>query len=190
MNVFYLDQDPELCAKMHNDKHVVKMCTEYAQLMSTAHRVTDGELWYGRTSNGRRIARYFLPNGEMNEVLYKASHINHPSNQWVRSSEDHYNWLYAMWMNLCQEYTHRYGRVHEAQRKLELYLMMPPVKIDNIGFNEPPPAMKEFPQCIVKGDSIKSYHNYYWEAKRSFCHWTNRETPEWYQEYERNASVG
>ena len=43
MNVFYLDKDPVVCAEMHNDKHVVKMLVEYAQLMSTAHRIIDGE---------------------------------------------------------------------------------------------------------------------------------------------------
>ena len=44
MNVFYLHRDPNICAQMHCDKHVVKMCIEYAQLMSTAHRVIDGEV--------------------------------------------------------------------------------------------------------------------------------------------------
>ena len=96
MNVFYLDDDPLLCASYHNDKHVVKMLVEYAQLMSTAHRVLDGKLWYGKTINGRKIARYFLEDGEMNSSLYKASHINHPSNVWARSSANNYHWLYSM----------------------------------------------------------------------------------------------
>ena len=40
MNIFgYLDKDPKRCAEMHCDKHVVKMILEYAQLLSTAHRV-------------------------------------------------------------------------------------------------------------------------------------------------------
>ena len=30
---------------MHCDKHVVKMILEYAQLLSTAHRVLDGDEW-------------------------------------------------------------------------------------------------------------------------------------------------
>ena len=33
---------------MHCDKHVVKMIIEYAQLMSTAHRVLDGDPYEGR----------------------------------------------------------------------------------------------------------------------------------------------
>ena len=42
MNIFYLHKDPKTCAEMHLDKHCVKMLIEYAQLMSTAHRVIDG----------------------------------------------------------------------------------------------------------------------------------------------------
>ena len=55
MNIFYLHEDPIQNAKWHVDKHVVKMVTEYAQLLSTAHRVLDGEMYYGKTINGRNI---------------------------------------------------------------------------------------------------------------------------------------
>ena len=53
MNIFYLHKDPVICAEYHIDKHVVKMPIEYAQLMSTAHRVLDGELYLGKTKNNR-----------------------------------------------------------------------------------------------------------------------------------------
>lgn len=42
MNIFYLDPNPTKCARYHADKHCVKMVLEYAQLLSTAHRVLDG----------------------------------------------------------------------------------------------------------------------------------------------------
>ena len=42
MNIFFLHRDPEQAAKEHVDKHVVKMIVEYAQLLSTAHRMLDG----------------------------------------------------------------------------------------------------------------------------------------------------
>ena len=48
--MFYLDIT-QRCAKQHVDKHVVKMIVEYAQLLSTAHRVLDGEEYEGRTAN-------------------------------------------------------------------------------------------------------------------------------------------
>ncbi len=58
MNVFALHTDPRFAAQMHADKHVVKMAIEYAQLMSTAHRVLDGSLYQDKTSNGRNIKRW------------------------------------------------------------------------------------------------------------------------------------
>ena len=45
MNIFYLHKDPKICAEQHLDKHVVKMLIEYAQLMSTAHRMLDGVMY-------------------------------------------------------------------------------------------------------------------------------------------------
>ena len=186
MNIFYLDPDPIICAQEHNDKHVVKMLVEYAQLMSTAHRVIDGTMWYGRTINGRRISRYFLEDGEMNDALYKASHINHPSNIWVRSSAENYEWIYSMWAELSNEYTHRYGKLHKSFSDLGLCRLIPPTNINyTVPFTEPPPAMKAFPECIVKDNSVQSYRNYYWEAKKDFSKWTKRDKPEWWNERER-----
>lgn len=186
MNVFFLSEDEETCAKEHNDKHSSKMCVEYAQLLSTAHRIVDGEMWQGKTQTGRNVKRWFLHDPSMNSNLYLACHVNHPSAVWVRESRENYMWLYRMWIALGKEYTHRYGRVHESVRKLEDYLRYPPVNIGTGEFTHPPPAMKQYPQCIVEGDSIKSYRNYYWEAKRDFCVWTNRDEPVWWKEYIEN----
>jgi hypothetical protein len=185
MNIFYLDDNPVVCAQYHLDKHVTKMCVEYAQLMSTAHRIVDGERWEGRTANGRKIARWFHPDPEFNENLYLACHVNHPSAQWVRQSKENYNWLYKMWTSLCKEYTYRYNRIHESQRKLEAFLMESPIQIKDVPFTQPTPAMGQFSQCIVKNDSLTSYRNYYFEAKRGFAKWTGRKIPAWWIEYER-----
>ena len=125
MNIFYLNEKADIAAKQHVDKHVVKMIIEYAQLMSTAHRMLDGKQWYDKTANGRRIARWEHPEREKDAVLYKASHINHPSAIWARDSCANYEWLYSLWMNLCEEYTHRYGKVHLTQQKLQSILGNP-----------------------------------------------------------------
>ena len=39
----------------HCDKHIVKMPTEYKQMLCTAHRVLDGEMYYDRTKNGAKL---------------------------------------------------------------------------------------------------------------------------------------
>ena len=86
MNIFNLHEDTKKSAQMHCDKHVVKMIIEYAQLMSTAHRILDGVEYEDRTKNNRRIRRWKHPNANVENTLYKASHINHPSAIWTRES--------------------------------------------------------------------------------------------------------
>ena len=107
MNIFYLHSDPQLCAEMHCDKHVCKMIVEYAQLLSTAHRVLDGEM-YIDDSSGRKIKRWKHPDYNFEANLYKASFVNHPSAVWVRESPWNYNWLEVLWYSLCDEYTQIY----------------------------------------------------------------------------------
>ena len=103
MNIFYLDRDPVVAAKMHCDKHVVKMILESAQMLSTAHRVLDGD-------------EYADERG-----LYKMAHKNHPSTIWVRTSTDNYMWLNRLFGALCKEYTYRYNKQHSSQKHI-LYL--------------------------------------------------------------------
>jgi hypothetical protein len=184
MNIFYLDPDPITCAQQHVDKHVVKMIIEYAQLMSTAHRVLDGEEWMGRSITGRGVKRWFHPDASMNEHLYKACHVNHPSAKWVRESMANYNWLYELWINLCEEYTYRYDKEHLTRTKLEYFLLLPPMNISEKPFTQPTPAMAQYPHCIVEGDSVTSYRQFYWEDKYSFAKWTKRDVPKWWKKYE------
>ncbi len=190
MNVFFLDPDPKICAEMHISKHVVKMIIEYAQLMSTAHRVLDGTEYTDLTANGRRIKRWRMDDPFMESTLYKASHINHPSAIWCRENKENYKWLYDMWVCLCDEYTYRYGKIHACQR-LKDVLYHAPNKIPDGEFFAPTPAMpqdikivSENPIAGRKYDVLKSYHNYYNVEKRAFATWkgkiNSRPTPEWY----------
>jgi hypothetical protein len=169
---------------MHLDKHVIKMCTEYAQLLSTCHRVVDGHLWKGKSRTGRKINRYFLEDAEMNSELYLACHVNHPSNIWVRKTASNYAWLYRMWIELGDEYTYRYGKRHASLEQLEYLLMEPPTYIADGPFTEPTPAMAQYPHCIKEHDSISSYRQFYWEDKKRFAKWTKRDKPFWWISYE------
>jgi hypothetical protein len=186
MNIFYLNHEPKVCAEMHLDKHVVKMIIEYAQLMSTAHRVLDGEKYIDKTANNRNIQRWRMKNEIIEHSLMKASHVNHPSNIWVRASKQNYVWLYQMWTHLLAEYTHRYGK-HHACEKYAKYLRMPPENIADIPFTEPTPAMPDIYK--VTNDSIRSYQNYYIHDKSRFAKWKNRETPKWFSYGVNNADI-
>jgi hypothetical protein len=190
MNVFFLNYDAQKCAEMHIDKHVTKMCIEYPQLMSTAHRFLDGEEYTELSANGRRIKRWRLSDNRENHLM-KASHINHPSAIWTRDNAENYEWLFEMWCYLLDEYRYRYGKDHSCGRLIP-FLAMSPIKIStNRGFFPPTPAMPtelkvlaENPIPGRKYDSLKSYHNYYNVSKRSFASWrgkiNSRPIPEWY----------
>ena len=175
MNIFYLHHEPKICAQQHVDKHCVKMILEYAQLLSTAHRVLDGTIVTGHSATGRKKTSYVL-HDERDSVLYSATHINHPSAVWVRQNQQNYFWLFGLFQELMAEYTYRYGKVHATSRLYDALYHYPkniPLGI----FTEPTPAMPD--EYKVAGDSIQSYHNYYNGDKKRMFSWKKRETPSW-----------
>lgn len=182
MNIFYLSPDPKVCAQMHLDKHVVKMILEYAQLLSTAHRVIDGTETQGLSKTGRKVKRWIIERGtniqERNSVLYTATHINHPSAKWARHTGHNYYWLYCLLYELCKEYTHRYGKTHVVETKLLPTLALVPNGLETGEFTPPWRAMPD--EYKVGDDSMASYRNYYVGAKARMAKWTKREIPEWF----------
>jgi hypothetical protein len=176
MNIFYLHNDPKTCAEMHVDKHCVKMILEYAQLLSTAHRFLDGNLSVGRSTSGRKKTSYVLMD-QRESVLYSATHINHPSAIWCRKGIVQYRWLHNLLIELCKEYTYRYGKIHKVERSGLLWeLEQPPKNIHtDVFWSEPTPAMPD--QYKVAGDSIQSYKNYYLGDKTRMFSWKNRSEP-------------
>jgi hypothetical protein len=179
MNVFYLDTDPETCAQMHIDKHVVKMCVEYAQLMSTAHRLIDGTMETDQRSlNGRvRKIKVWKLSDERESTLMKVSHYNHPSAVWVRSSDQNYMWLFTMWKFLLDEYTYRYDKIHGCAKYLDALSRLPK-GIPKGTFDEPALAMPE--HFKENGDSVRSYRNFYIGSKVDFATWKRRSPPDWF----------
>lgn len=159
MNIFFLSKDPDDCARQHVDKHVVKMILETAQLLSNAHHMLDGD--------------------QVIKPIYKLTHKNHPSALWVRSSANHYEWLWSLLRSLCKEYTHRYEKVHKVEREGLLDILKD--KPTNLKYNgwvsDPTPAM---PDEYKTDDVVQSYRNYYMGAKKSFASWKNRSSPTWF----------
>ena len=163
MNIFYLDEDVQKCAEYHVDRHVVKMILEYAQLLSTAHRVLDGD------------DKKVLPDYREN-VLYRATHANHPSAKWARVNTGNYNWLYSLFLACLTEYTYRYGKVHKTSRLIS-DLKNPP---KNMPAGEKTPITPAMPDIYKKSDGIESYRGYYTGEKQHLASWKNRSVPNWY----------
>lgn len=189
MNIFYLDHDVTKCAEMHNDKHTVKMILEYCQLLSTAHRYLDGiEVVVKKYVNGSLPARYrntkkWKLNDERNDILYSATHINHPSAVWCRKTSANYEWLHKLLVELCKEYTYRYGKIHKCQSTgLVDALAQLPNNIAKEQFTQPTPAMPD--EVKIAGDSVASYRNYYLMNKQHLASWkgktNSRSIPSWF----------
>ncbi len=122
------------------------MILEYSQLLSTAHRVLDGQQ-YVDDSSGRRIKRWKLNNSFAGDsLLYKATHINHPSAIWARESKANYQWLAYLLVELCKEYTHRYGKVHKCEEigLVKWLVNCIPENIATKPFTQPTPAVGHF----------------------------------------------
>ena len=178
MNIFRLDDDPQICAQYHCDKHVLKMIIEYGQLLSTAHRLCDGIESRGSSKSGKSEVRVWKLSNGLEDTLYKASHVNHPSNVWVRSHKENYVWLCKLWIYLCEQYGLRYKKTHMTYIKLgDALCGNIPKNIDK-GIN-----LSKFPQCMPeeckREDAITAYRSFYRAHKREFATWKNG-IPEWF----------
>ena len=154
MNIFILDTNPKKCAKFHVDKHCVKMILETAQLLCGVHWVLGGE------------------------APYKLSHKNHPCAIWTRECIENYIWLCDLGLELCEEYTYRYGKRHKSQDIIEWCLMNQPNLRYNGDITEFALAMPD--ECKV-GNAVESYRAYYIAEKSGFAVWKKREVPEWFK---------
>ena len=175
-----MSHDPAECARFHVNRHSTKMVLEYAQLLSTAHRVLDGTMSVGLSNSGRKKTSYILPD-QRNNILYSATHINHPSAIWVRKTHQNYIWLTELLEELCYEYTYRYEKTHKVERDglLKVLRTNLPANIPIGPFTAPTPAMPD--DVKVPGNSLASYRNYYNKNKTHLADWKKRPVPQWFQ---------
>ena len=147
MNIFILSQDPHKAAQYMCDKHVVKLLLESAQMLST---VSGGP--------------------------YKPTHANHPCTLWAGAARDNYHWLVEHALELCREYTYRYGRTHKCE-PITLQLASPPPHIPRGG--------TPFVQCMPDEfrhptDPVAAYRAYY--HSKTFAAWNRgRPAPSWWE---------
>lgn len=118
-----------------------------------------------------------------NPKLYKVAFKNNPCTVWTRATSGNYLWLYNLFINLCKEYTFRFGKVHSSQIRLEHCLSFIPVYIPNGNITRLHQAMPE--RCKHPRD-IQAYHNYYNMEKTYFAKWTVANVPLWYKDLNKN----
>lgn len=86
MNIFAISDDPKECAEVLDDKRVVKMTLETAQLLSNAMHAHCDTL----------------------TPPYDLSHENHPVSKWTRATRGNYEWTLDLFRYLCHEKLRRY----------------------------------------------------------------------------------
>ena len=175
MNIFHVSYDPVIAAQSLVDKHVVKMILESAQLLSTAHRVMDGSKSVV-VENNRKKNVYSLRDSR-DDVIYKATHINHPSAIWVRQSVLNYQWLVDHFYALIDEYAFRYEKKHKCLGILSYTLSSPPLNVKEFEMTPFACAMDDIYK--VSTDPVENYRNYYRNGKKHLHSWTKRMPPEW-----------
>lgn len=182
MNIFFLHEDTKLSAQYHCDKHQSKMIIEYAQLLSTAHRYLDGTE-YIDSSSGRRIRRWKLNDGR-EDVLYKATHLNHPSAVWARESVNNYYYLYNLYHDLCDEFTYRYNKDHKTMELREA-LVVAPKNIPDVPMTPVKCAITNLERkpVVPLAEAVEVYRTFYQTKQDRFAmKWSKRPTPEWFHE--------
>jgi len=160
MNRFVLSTDPVEAARFHNDKHVVKMILEEAQMLSTAHHLLNETM-----------------SEQVSQSIYRPTHKNHPCSVWIRESRSNYNWAYTLFQELCKEYTFRYGKMHKSW-SLSSFLKDAPLSLPEKGLTTFPQAM---PDYCKRTSAVDAYQAYYLMEKSSIAKWTNRPVPDWWK---------
>jgi hypothetical protein len=171
MNIFYLDHDPLKAAQYHNDKHVVKMITETAQILCTALRKKN----------------------YIEDWMYRITHQNHPSVLWVEKSWNNFAWTCELGLALSKEYSFRYNKIHKSEAILDkcVELLFDNHQFDVTNLTKPALAM---PEEYHSDDPVKAYRDYYvgdkqfWsrtnkstgETKHIPFTWTKRNKPYWW----------
>jgi len=192
MNIFILHEHPKTAAEMQCDKHVVKMILESAQMLSTAHRMLDGEKIKVPSKSGKRmVSKYVHPKPSFDSVLYGAVHHNHPCTVWTRETSANYYWHYDHFRALSYEYEYRYNKKHKSWEKLRDILSECPKNIPTGSLTQFALAMNHQPQCIIEDDPVESYRRYY-HTKIEYMPmvWTRRDPPDWFRKELLNEQSG
>ena len=152
MNIFVVDNDPKVAATMLCDKHVVKMIIETAQMLCTV-----------AASLGHQ------------NVPYRPTHTKHPCTLWAGESKDNWGWLVTHGLEMCAEYTRRYGRRHKTQDVIEW--------CRDSGAGPKSGSLTPFrlamPQQYKCNDPVKSYRDYYIGEKSRIAKWKTS-PPAWW----------
>ena len=190
MNIFALSECPVESARQMLNKHVVKMPTESCHMLHTNCLYFLFVNCHGREPTLKELKQFHKESHF--SYLMKPAMLNHPSTIWARRNKANYMWLYNHAVELCKEYTYRYGKVHGSEKRI----------LDSFTFSydedELTPvdiAMADIYRLPKEQHSwdfvIRSYRHYYLEGKWRFAYWSKNRRPSWYpSDWNLNKMLG
>ena len=173
MNIFILDTNPVLAARMHCDKHVPKMCVEAAQMMASALRR------HGATDEQMPLTKSGTP--------YKGGYAHHPCTVWAGDCEGNFNWLAHHAVALCEEYSMRFGKRHACHDPIidmsALEMTLNPNRVVPMPLT---PFAQAMPDEYRNDDAVVAYQAYY--HSKQFAKWEKgTPAPDWWRGVEVTA---
>ena len=145
MNIFVTSPWPAESAIVLPDRHVTKMALEACQMLSIVASAKWGHD-YGT-----------LPKKDGTPyATEKGAFRNHPCTRWAAESIDNAYWLIKWGMNLCDEYSVRYGKTHSCYNTLlDAYYLFPKGKLTNVT-----PFVRAMPDEYKLDTSIDTFEAY------------------------------
>lgn len=135
MQIFATSDCPLECAHYLDDKRVVKMVLETAQLLSNVIHIHGG------------IGPYRL------------THRHHPCTKWAAGDIRNYYWLLKHFEALCTEYKNRYRRVHKCEGLMSDFMAFLNDKRSDVSDRIPRP--EHFVNCASHHKDVECPHEAY-----------------------------
>ncbi len=171
MNIFRLDNNPNIAATFYHDSHVRKICVEIAQILQTAYSL-------------ERLAAPDCPRNQKGKPRghgYK----NHPICVWARLNLSNFAWVVKHGEALHQEFVFRFGKKHFSFSFIDWCLRNSPqipVGVPTVQ----PQCFKNYPN-LINPDPVQGYRDYYntdklfffQNGKKKFAKWSKRPIPNW-----------
>lgn len=184
MNIFVLDENPQIAAQMHCDKHCNKMIIEHTQMLCATYYHTIGisrkkEIVDNQDVVNMLFADFPRKKEDGSDHPYAITHVNHPCTIWTRESKSNWFWLLECTKSLCDEFEKRWKHKHSVFKILEW--------MENRQPNIPDKGLSLFaqvvPECFRGKSAIDAYRKYY-GMKTSYMQvqWKYTSPPDWWTE--------
>lgn len=171
MQIFILDYNIQKNVEYYVDKHICKIQTEIAQILSTCIR------------RRCKLDKYY------NNLFYKKTHEKHPWVIWAEFAPCNFEYARQLGIALHKEYNYRYPINKKYKKEKQIFEHA-------VGFIPEFPkkifvGLTSFPRAIQKEkhpdlldmqlfpDTVSCYREYYNREKNHLFKWTKREKPKW-----------